>query len=177
MFSLIVQGAHANSFAFKQHSGFEFKSFVENLTLSNVTLISSRYRIDLIGSSSEDRMEDIMRAWCRITGRDFNSTNKRKFIRSKGRKEAMENYFTSLLYLLRMPDWFMEYAEELNKVISQQPDHPIHKELINCAQFLAGRNNLVDLAITQSEEKAETKYLLQNLHQFATNSASGFLKN
>lgn len=177
MYSITVQGTHTGTFQFRHGSGHEFRSFVESLVLNAATLICSRYRIDLLYYSETDRHEDIIRAWCKIVGKDFNPEIKRKFLRTKGRKETLEHYFTSLIHLARMPYWFQDYKTQLNLTFYQEPYHLIHREIIDCALHLSSRNHPLDLPLVITDPGRVAHFLFKTTKSFASEAAGRYLKN
>ncbi len=177
MFSLTVQGTHTNSFLFKSNSGQEFRSFVEGLVLNHVILICSKYRIDLIYNGETNYQEEIMKAWCKVVGKDYSLMTRQKFIRAKGKQETLENYFVSLIYLARIPNWFQEYNEQVKLTFRQEPKHPILQEIINCANYLSANRNIQNLSLGTADKHSIAHYLLKNLHEFASNASRDYLKN
>lgn len=177
MYFLSVQGAHASSFQFRNKSGHEFRSFVESLVLNHVTVICSKFRTDIIYVAEEDYQEKIMKAWCRVVGKEFSPEIRRKFLRFSDRKETLENYFISLIYLTRMPVWFDQYRQQVNLTIDQEPDHPIHKLIINCARYLAKGGVSLDLSLTDADKHSIAYFLLKNTKTFALEAARDYNSN
>jgi hypothetical protein len=177
MYSITIQGANTSSFQFKNSSGQSFRSLVESLVLNSATLISSKYRIDLIYKSETDYQDEILRIWCKLIGKEFTTAVKLKFLRSQGRHETLEQYFTSLIYLARIPAWFKEYSRQLNLVLRQEPNHPIHKEIIGCALHLAKQKNSIHLPLQATGKHGIAHLLIKNMNEFAKSAAHGYLKN
>jgi hypothetical protein len=177
MYSITIQGANTGSFQFKNNSGQGFRSLVESIVLNSATLISSKYRIDLIYKSETDHQDEILRIWCKLTGKEFTTAVKRKFLRSQGRHETLERYFISLIYLARIPAWFKDYSRQLNLVLHQEPNHPIHKEIVGCALHLARQKNSIHLPLDASDKYGVAHHLIKNMNAFAKSAAHGYLKN
>jgi hypothetical protein len=177
MYSITIQGTHTGNYQFRNNSGQEFRSLVENIVLNCATLICSKYRIDLIYHSDRDRQEEIIKAWCKIVGKEFSSGSKLKFIRSSGRQETLENYFVSLIYLARIPDWFQEYSRQLNLTIDQEPNHPIHKEIVGCAMYLSSCKDSIYLPLNRANKHTIACHLLKNTNAFARKAAQDYLNN
>lgn len=177
MYSLSVQGAGASSFEFKNNSGHEFRSFVENLTMNCATIICSRYRTDLFYFSKDDHQDEIMRVWCSMTSKKFSPAIRNKFIKASGEKEVLQLYFTSLQYLARIPDWFYLYNNQFNLALNFENNHPIHREILGCANYLAAINISENLLIIPNT-KLKNRYILsKNNKFFASEAAKNYLKN
>jgi hypothetical protein len=177
MNSFTIQGVNTGSFQFRHNSGQGFRSLVESLVMNSATLISSKYRIDLIYNSETDRQDDILKLWCTLTGKKFNIAVKQKFLKSRGRHETLEHYFTSLIYLARMPAWFSDYSRQLNLVLLQEPNHPIHKDIVGCARHLAKQKNSIHLPLDATDKYGVAQRLIKNMDAFASSAAQGYLKN
>jgi len=176
MYSLTVQGARASSFEFRNNSGHQFRSFVENLTSKCATIICSRYRTDLFYSSKNDHQEEIMSVWCDMTGKKFSPKIRNKFIRATGEKDVLQLYFTSLQDLARMPDWFFLYVKQLNLVLNFENQHPIHTEILNCANYLASKNIAEYLPLIQ-KTNSSNRFALTNNYVFASEAIKQYPKN
>ena len=137
MRSLLIQGINAKKMQLRNNSGQEFRSLVESISLNRTVLICSPYRTDLIYESKENLEEPILRLWCKIAGADFNAKLLSEFARGDNEYVTFENYFTSLKKLSFSPFWFSLYRSQFYRVIRQEPNHPVHRKLIGCAEFLA----------------------------------------
>ncbi len=177
MYSITIQGTHTSSYQFRNNSGQEFRSLVESIVLNYSTLICSKHRIDLIYYSDVDRQDEIMKAWCKVVGKEFSTDSKAKFLRSSSRLKTLENYFVNLIYLARMPKWFHEYSKQLNLTIEQEPNHPIHKEIVACALHLASLKNSVRLPLNQANQHTIAYHLLKDTNAFAQRAAKDYLNN
>ena len=177
MHLITVQGEKTGTFKFRDGSGQEFRSFVESLVLNSATIICSPYRIDLMYAGNEDHHDEILKAWCRIIGKDLNQEIKRNFIRTSGKLESLETYFTSLIYLARIPDWFNRYRYQLNLSIDQEPNHPIHKEIVECARYLATKVKHFERPFRTPDKSMMAYHLFKNTRSFASHSAKKYLLN
>lgn len=177
MYSITIQGANTNSFQFKNNSGQSFRSLVEGIVLNPATLISSRYRIDLIYKSEKNHQDEILRIWCKLTGKEFTTAVKQKFLRCHGRHETLEHYFLSLIYLARIPSWFKEYSKQLNLVLRQEPNHPILKEIVGCALHLAKQKDSIHLPLDATDKYGVAHHLIKDMNKFAKSAVLGYLRN
>ncbi len=177
IYLLSVQGAHARGFQFKQNSGHEFRSFVESLVLNRTILVCSKFRTDLIYYSDTDRQEEILKVWCRTLGKDYSPGIFRKFLKSAGMHEVLENYFVSLIYLARILDWFHDSKKELNLIIDQEPNHPIHMEIVNCTNSLTRGKDSFSLPLIDADKQTIAYYLFKDTKSFAAKAAKDYLNN
>jgi len=177
MYSITVQGVCTGGFQFRNNSGQEFRSLIESMVLNYVTLICSPYRIDLIYYSDQNRQEEVIKTWCKVIGKEFTSSVSKRFLKSEGLESILENYFTSLLYLSRIPEWFQQYSRQFNLTTEQEPNHPIHKKILDCARFLASRQSSIKFPLTITNHHSLAYYLLKDHKDFAIQAAKNYLNN
>ncbi len=141
MYSLIVQGLAAKKLQFKNHSGQEFRSLIESMTLNKSVLICSPYRIDLIYSSNSNLQTPIKKLWCKISDVPYCKKVSGSFLQASDEVGTFFNYFHSLKQLSFSPQIFKLYKNQFHKVVTQEPNHVIHKKLIDCAYYLSKKRN------------------------------------
>ncbi len=141
MNSLIIQGVEALRFQFRANSGQEFRSLIESITLKRSALICSPYRIDLIYDSVENIQDRVLILWGKMVGMKRHEINKKSFLAGNDELSTLSNYFFALRMLSFSPYWFRLYRTQFFKVVGQEPDHPVHKKLIGCGNFLVTKKH------------------------------------
>lgn len=106
-------------------------------------VISSSHRTDILFSSDDDQRAEIFKMWAVYADQEINP-NDNKFSFYKGRKEVLDSFFTSLVALHKMGDWYEEYLVELREVCKSQGSNPILKELMECEKYLQENDKTLD---------------------------------
>ena len=137
MYCLIsIQGKYASHYRFKRQNAQSFKDLIQGITGSCCTVISSRFRTDLIYISKKLNHRDVLKLWELHLEEELNQKQRHLFVYKSGKESVLNHYFNSLNKLCQIHDWYNEYVEEFNYLYSIDQKNPMLKMIDGCDKFL-----------------------------------------
>ncbi len=145
MYCLIsIQGKYAAHYRFKNQSAQSFKDLIQGITGKCCTVISSRFRTDIIYSTEDLNPKDVLKLWASKIDESLDRKQRHQFVFKSGKAEVLNHFFNSLNKLCHIHDWYREYVVEFNDLYAFDRNNPILKMIAECDNFLVSHDQNCD---------------------------------
>lgn len=159
MYLLSIQGRYAPAFQLKNSAAGKLKHQIEATTKQPALVISSRFRSDLIYLDNTNSLVESMKVWCHLVGYHYTDALKMKFFRSDEEATSLHYFFLRLQLIKRIPGWYNGYVKEFEKVLLENPQHPLYPKLYGAMEsFLQ--------AIEKQRIKGENEVNIKRVSKF-----------
>lgn len=141
LFYIQIQGRHAAGFELSNGNAQNFRATLESIADGPIVVISSSHRTDIIYTAKVDLKQQVFKLWSLYCGMEITQEEHKKFFFFEGLNDTLTHFFSSLVFLNNVEDWYEDYLHEFRSVCGQEANNPILKELVACEKFIQDKKN------------------------------------
>jgi len=132
MYYLSIQGGRAKAFYLQDENRRLLYRKLRSVLDKKFLLINSPFKTDLLYEASKNHNSYLLKKLYEHKGRVYKDEYIKNFFRADNIQDALESFFNRILHMSVNEQWQQQYLEEMARVVTDNPNNPILKKVIDC---------------------------------------------